>query len=265
MGHDRALPSGLDLARTGGIAIVTIDRPERRNAIDHAMWNAIADLFAGIGDGDGCRVVVIRGAGSDFSAAADISEFEAVRRDAATASAYEASNARAFAAIRNCAVPTIAAIRGICFGGGFGIAAACDLRLAEHGATFSVPAAKLGLAYPVDAMRDIVAACGPQFARYLLFSAARITAQQAMSAGLLVKLTEEGLLERETDEIAQAIARNAPLSIRASKMSIAATLAGDAEMLAAAGRIGADTFSSEDYAEGRAAFRERRPPVFSGR
>ena len=256
---------GLAVGTDAGIMTVTIDRPARRNAITQAMWDALAGLFEAVHTMSPVRVVVIAGAGADFSAGADISEFDTVRKDPETALAYETANARAFAAIRHCPVPTIAAIRGTCFGGGFGIAAACDLRIAERDARFSVPAAKLGLAYPQDAMIDIVNACGPQLARYLMFSAARISAEEAFENGLALSVLEPGALEAETARIAGAIAANAPLSVRASKAAIAATLSGRSDLADIAARLGAETFSSEDYAEGRAAFRERRTPRFEGR
>ena len=118
-------------------------------------------------------MVVVTGDGGNFCAGADISEFDVVRRNAETARIYEASNVEAFGAVRECAVPTIARIEGYCLGGGFGLAAACDLRLASQEAQFAVPAAKLGLGYPVDAMADIVEAVGSQNANRLLFAAAR--------------------------------------------------------------------------------------------
>jgi enoyl-CoA hydratase/carnithine racemase len=204
------------------------------------------------------------GAGADFSAGADIGEFSTLR-DAANAQDYEAANSAAFTAIRNCRVPVVAAIRGICFGGGFGLAAAADLRIATPDAQFCVPAAKLGLAYPQDAMQDIVSAAGPQMARYLAFTGARIDAQEALSAGFLLKVVPGEKLDAQAIEIARTVAANAPLSVRASKLSIRAVLSGDAIEARAAQDAGAATFHSADYAEGRAAFRERRAPEFSGR
>lgn len=148
------------VSTTDGVATIVINRPARKNAVTQAMWIELAanvDRLAGDTD---VRVIVLRGAGADFSAGADISEFDTLRGDPESARAYEATNSAAFAALRNASVPVIAAIRGICFGGGFGIAAACDLRVACTDAQFAVPAARLGLAYPHDAMADIVWAAG---------------------------------------------------------------------------------------------------------
>lgn len=250
--------------RENGVVTVTIDRPARKNAMTQAMWSEMAALFAAFADDAGVRAVILRGEGGDFCAGADIGEFETVRGDAASARVYEAGNSAAFAAIRDCPAPTIAAIGGICFGGGFGLAASCDIRIASADAAFSVPAAKLGLAYPADAMADIVRALGPQVAKYLTYSAARLDAQTALDAGFLLEVMEKGALAARADALAATIAANAPLSVRASKAAINAMLGGDAAAVARAIALGDATFESADYAEGRAAFREKRPARFCG-
>jgi enoyl-CoA hydratase/carnithine racemase len=257
--------SGLTLTTAAAIATLTIDRPAKKNALTAEMWAGLAKIAAGIAASGEARVLVIRGAGSDFSAGADIGEFDTIRRDARTARSYEAANSSAFAAIRDMPIPTIAAIRGVCFGGGFGIAAACDIRIAAQGASFAVPAARLGLAYPHDAMADIVHACGPQFARLLTFSGASFGSAAALAAGFLAETVPDEELDARAGELAARIAANAPLSIRASKAAIRAVLTGASEDAEEARRLGEATFSSADYAEGRAAFREKRQPRFAGR
>lgn len=162
-------------------------------------------------------------------------------------------------------MPTIAAIRGICFGGGFGLAAACDLRLGSATALFCLPPARLGLAYPADAMADFVHALGAQMAKYLAFTAARIDAETALTAGFLLEVVEPAGLEKRAVELASTIAANAPLSNKASKASIRASLTLAPEDVEAAAALGDATFESADYAEGRKAFREKRPARFSGR
>lgn len=257
--NDRDVP-GLKLSLAGEIAHLLIDRPERRNALTAGMWRALAETVPAASRHS--SVLVISGGGKDFSAGADISEFDELRRDPATARDYEAANSAAFAAIRDAAIPTIASIRGVCFGGGFGIAAACDIRIAADTALFAVPAARLGLAYPQDAMQDIVHACGPQMARYLTFSAARIDARKAAEIGFLAEVVTDAELDARTSALAAEIAGNAPMSIAASKAAIRAVLSGAAADIELAQRLGAATFASEDYAEGRAAFREKRLPRF---
>lgn len=248
-----------------GVMTIVIDRPERKNAMTDAMWHEMADLFADVSGDPSVRAVILTGAGNDFCAGADISEFETLRGSADSALTYEAGNSAAFAAIRTCPVPTIAAIRGICFGGGFGMAAACDLRIASPTALFSVPAARLGLAYPVDAMSDIVEALGAQMAKYLAFSAARLDPTAALDAGFLLEIVEPGGLDLRATELAATMAANAPLSVKASKASIRAALSHDAHDTAHASALGDATFDSADYAEGRSAFLAKRSAQFSGR
>lgn len=249
----------------GGVVTLTFDRPQKKNAITYAMWLDLATRVTAAASDPATRAIVIRGQGSDFSAGADIGEFASLRSGGDDARAYEAANSAAFAAIRRAAVPVIAAIRGICFGGGFGIAAACDLRLATPDAQFAVPAARLGLAYPHDAMADIVEALGPQTARYLIFTAARIDAAEALAAGFLLEIVEPNRFNERIMEIARSIAGNAPLSVRASKASIRAALSGAANDIEHARALGDATFDSRDYAEGRSAFVEKRRPLFEGR
>jgi len=262
--QDPAQKDCLTIEHDGPVTRIILDNPKRRNAIDLASWRRLAVLVPDLAQQRDTRAIVLVGRGDDFSAGADISEFDTVRRDEATARVYEAANSAAFAAVRNAAVPVIAAIRGICFGGGFGLAAAADLRIATPDAQFSVPAARLGLAYPQDAMMDIVSSAGAQMARYLTYSAARIGAEAALACGFLLDIVDADRFEARINDIAHQIADNAPLSIKASKLAIAAALSGDAVLAAAAIAAGDRTFASEDYAEGRSAFRDKRQPRFSG-
>lgn len=255
----------LQVSSADGVATIVINRPARKNAVTQAMWIELARQVTELGTADSIRVIVLRGAGADFSAGADISEFDTLRGTAESARAYEATNSAAFAALRKCPIPVLAAIRGICFGGGFGLAAACDLRIATADAQFAVPAAKLGLAYPQAAMADIVWAAGEQMARYLTYTAGRIDAQAALAAGFLLEVAPAEHFDARIDEIAGTVARNAPLSVRASKAAIRAALSHEADEVALAQAIGDATFLSEDYAEGRAAFAGRRTPIFKGR
>ncbi|MGY5777065.1 enoyl-CoA hydratase-related protein [Rhizobium sp. LEGMi135b] len=248
------------------IGTITISNPDRKNALTAAMWRAIPQAVRILTDEAHAHVIVLRGMGADFSAGADISEFGSVRKNSETAVAYEALNSQAFAAIRHCRVPTIAAIRGICYGGGFGLAAACDLRIAERGGRFSVPAVRLGIAYPADAVQDIVNALGPQMAKVTLFTGAPMSSEKMVAAGFL--LEEIDLVEAfdgEVSALAHAIAVNAPIALHASKLAIRAVIEQDGDLLREAEVIGAETFDSADYAEGRAAFAERRKPHFTGK
>ncbi|KGF70219.1 enoyl-CoA hydratase [Hoeflea sp. BAL378] len=249
-----------------GIGRLTLNRAEKRNALNDSMWRALPTALAWLVEPGAARVVVIEGAGGrDFSAGADIGEFGTLRKDAGTARDYESANSAAFAAIRTSPVPVIAAIRGICFGGGFGIAAAADLRLADETARFAIPAARLGLAYPPDAVQDLVRALGDQRARHALFSAQEIPARTAFDCGCLFSLCPADELEAAVTALALAIASAAPLSVRASKAAIAAHATPSQGSQQQAARLAAATFDSADYAEGRRAFMEKRKAAFTGR
>lgn len=243
-----------------------INRPSRRNALNDAMWRAIPEGLDWLVQRENVRIVIISGGGGrDFSAGADIGEFETLRKNAGTARVYERANAQAFAAIRRCPAPVIASIRGICFGGGFGLAAAADLRIADETARFAIPAARLGLAYPVDAVQDLVRALGDQTARRALYSASELSAAEALACGCLVAVHAPDQLDDAVSALAGRIASAAPLSVRASKSAIAAALSGDSADWARAAADADATFDSRDYAEGRLAFSEKRKPRFSGK
>lgn len=256
---------GLNAATERHVATLTIANPRRKNALTLAMWRALPQAVDWLVENK-ARVIVLEGAGGvDFSAGADISEFAEVRKDTASALAYEAANSAAFAAIRTAPVPVIAKLTGICFGGGLGLAAAADLRIGDETARFSVPAGKLGLAYPADAMADIVAALGQANARLAVFSGRQFSAADLASSGFLTLKVSSAELDGTIAALAAEIAGNAPLSVRASKIAIRAIVAGDPALQAEAARQGAATFDSEDYREGRAAFADKRKPNFTGR
>ena len=163
--------------------------------------------------------------------------------------------------MRECPKPVIAMINGHCFGGGFGVAAAAGLRMASRTAVFSIPAARLGLAYPVPAVADLVQAVGAQTTMEMLLTAGRYSAEEMLRRGFLLNVCEAGRLEAETIALAGRIAENAPATIHAAKLAVRALQNGD---FTAANQAAEATFESADYAEGRAAFRERRKPGFDG-
>jgi enoyl-CoA hydratase/carnithine racemase len=228
------------------------------------MWAAIPAVMKSLDESADVRVIVIRGAGPDaFSAGADISEFGQTRANADAARAYEAINGAAFAAIRGASKPVIAMIQGFCFGGGLAIALACDIRVADGSALFSLPPARLGLAYPLDGLRDLVAAVGPATAKEMIVTAKRMKAREALRIGLIGH--EFADLEPEARALCSEIAEGAPLTITHAKRAID-LIAGrpghvdEAEVV----RLAARCFDSRDYAEGREAFAAKRKPKFTG-
>lgn len=250
----------------GAIFWVTFDNPSRMNALNSAMWAELPKIVAEAENTDAVRTVVFRGAGDKaFSAGADISEFGTARTGNA-ARKYDELNHNAFNAVMNCAKPTIAMVHGFCMGGGMEIALCCDLRYASTEALFSIPAAKLGIGYNPRWIRPLLSALSAAQAKEVLFTGRRFTAQEAFNMGMVSKLCGPGELESETRTLAATISENAPLAVYAAKRCIDEFLRApenpDMEELDALIKT---CFDSEDYAEGRTAFSEKRKPVFRGR
>lgn len=257
------LPS-LSVQLDNTIGRLTLCNPQKHNALSQDTWLAIPVALQQLIH-DGARVIVLSGEGDSFCAGADISEFDVVRKNAETAKVYEKANADAFAAVRECSVPVLAKISKYCLGGGFGLAAATDIRFASDDAQFGVPAARLGLAYPVDAMADITRGVGAQNAKRLLYTGQRFGASDLEAMGFLARVTDKSSLDELVEQTAQQIVGLAPLTHSATKVSIAAAQSGDPAERAEATRLGNLTFNSRDYDEGRRAFKEKRPAKFIGK
>jgi enoyl-CoA hydratase/carnithine racemase len=229
------------------------------------MWGAIPRLMAEAEADPGVRVIVLKGAGGKaFSAGADISEFDSARTgDAATA--YDALNHAAFEALLQANKPTLAMIEGFCLGGGLGIAACCDLRLANDAATFAIPAAKLGLGYHPRWVRTLLTLAPPASVKELLFTGRRFSAAEALQMGLVNRVHPPTALDAETRALADTIAANAPMTIRAAKAAIdELTLKPETPDIGRLEALVKACFQSADYAEGRKAFGEKRKPIFKG-
>lgn len=261
-----AITPKLRIAIADHVARVLIDNGERRNAFDFSMWRALPSLLAGLDRNDEVRVVVLSGAPSlPFCSGADISEFSTVRATAEGGRAYEQSNVEAFDALSRLDKPVIAAISGFCMGGGMGLAAACDLRIAAEGTVFGIPAGRLGVGYPPAAMRYVVAAVGAQTAMDLFFTARRFGAEEAKASGFLSRVLPSEGFDAAINAIARQIAANAPLTLRAAKASIrAAAQLPKALSFEDCEALAARCFDSADYVEGREAFLEKREPKFTG-
>lgn len=253
------------LSFDGHVATVTLRNEGRYNAMSMAMWQQLGATLAELNANTDVRAVVLRGDGDKaFVSGADISEFGEKRNDPASVAAYDTAVATAQAALANLRCPVIAAISGICYGGGLGLVLACDLRYASATAKFRMPAARLGLGYAYGGIQRMAAVIGVARASELFFTAHVYTADDALRIGLVGAVPDD--VFAFAAETAAGIASNAPLTIRAAKQAFNALLAGgQPDDVAAVDLAVKACFKSEDYAEGRAAFAEKRTPLFKGR
>lgn len=253
--------------KDGAIGWLTFNNPARRNALSFAMWDGIAPIINDFAVDPQIRVVVLKGAGeAAFSAGADISEFEKLRATPDQIARYDAAGDRASAAIRGVGKPTIAMIGGFCIGGGMGLALDCDLRIAGESATFGIPAAKLGIGYDHLGVARLVDVVGPSVAKMIFFTGAQFPTHEALAMGLINTMVADGALETTVRGYCQAVAANAPLSHLCIKTTIDELTRRDrAPDLERCRALVTHCFESEDYAEGRRAFMEKRKPVFRGR
>ena len=248
----------------GGVATLIFNNPEKRNALSLEMWQGIGDALEAFEADSQVRAIVLRGAGGKaFISGADISQFEERRSTESKAEEYNAITDRAWSALARSAKPVIAAIEGFCIGGGLAVAMKADIRIATRDSVFGVPAARLGIAYPVEAIRDLVNLVGPSEAKLILLTGRQIDAAEALRIGLVNSVVERGELDEALNALTRALAENAPLSMKASKETV--------DQIA---RSGIDTrrlqelavacIESADFAEGRRAFMEKRRPQFKG-
>ena len=255
------------IARKGdGIGWMIFNNPERRNAMSIAMNQAIPEILHDFRDDPEVRVVVITGAGGKaFVSGADISEFDARRASPEAIAEYDAISARAGHAYAELDKPIIAMIQGFCMGGGLLTALRADLRVVSEDSRFGVPAVRLGLGYAYDSTKTIVDLIGPGHARELLLTGAQFDAQRALDMGLVTRVVPVDELQATVEDLAATIASNAPLTVRLIRHSIAEALRSSDQRDPDRIKAMVDAcFASDDYAEGRRAFAEKRAPQFTG-
>ncbi len=253
------------VSRDGPIATVTLNRPDKLNAMTKPMWARLGDVMEQLDADEALRCVVLRGAGGKaFSPGNDISEFETDRSNPAQAKAYGLVLHHALTALKDCRHPTVALIEGICVGGGLEIAALCDLRVCGESSRFGVPIKRLGLvmAYPeIDGLRRLV---GRAATLEILLEGRVFGAAEARQMGLVNRVVPDAEVEAEALSTARRIAEGAPLVARWHKKFVARledpTPLEDSEM-----DEGYACYATEDFRIGYRSFLEKKKPVFKGR
>jgi enoyl-CoA hydratase/carnithine racemase len=251
----------LSVERDGAVAVLTINRPEKRNAMSAAMWAALPQVLGELAEDRGVRVLVVTGAGPSFCAGADIGDLLGGADPDDPMAEVRRDNLAAQAALRGFPHPTVAAIRGHCIGGGVELATACDLRLSDETGLFGVTPAKVGIVYAPASTKALLDLVGPATTKYLLFSGELIDAAAALRVGLVDRLVPAAELDGEVRRLADVLASRSALSQRATK-EIVATLSTGGDDQAEAARWYRETIASGELAEGVQAFAERRAPRF---
>lgn len=259
--------AGLLVRRHGAVGTVVLSNVERHNAMTYDMWSSLPDTLAALDADPAVRVLVLAGDGERaFVSGSDISQFEQQRTGAEASQRYNRAVEQAHLAAGRCNKPVIAKIRGICIGGGIGLAASCDVRLCADDARFRIPAARIGLGYPTAGIARLLPLLGPQRTLDILLSARYFDAEEALRIGLVAHVWPAAEFDAKCDEWLSMVADNAPLTLQAVKRAVNERVehpgrppSDEVESLVAA------CFASHDYREGTRAFAERRAPLFEGR
>lgn len=257
----------LILEKKGAVGWITFNDPARLNAMSYDMWAALGPALSSFEADDDIRVVVLTGAGDKaFVSGANISQFDALRTAAEAVAEYERVAEGAQNALYDFPKPTVARIKGYCIGGGLNLALCCDVRIASEDSTFFLPAGKMGLGYRFSAIRNLVTAVGAANALDIFLSARRLDANEALQKGLVQITAPLASFDEQVQEYLSKVAANAPLTLAAGKKMIRQfqqmPVNTDLKQMQA---LMQQCFDSEDYAEGKLAFAQKRPPQFRGR
>lgn len=252
--------------RSGEIARIVFNQPEKRNAVSLEMWEAVEKALNDYSRDPAIRILILSGAGGKaFVSGADISKFENERAGEEAVAHYNTTTKRVYDAVEAFPKPTIAQIDGFCIGGGVALALCCDLRICGESSQFAIPAAKLGLGYGFGGINRLVNVVGPAFAKEIFFTARRFDAEEARAMGLVNRIVPDGAVKKAAEDTATMIAANAPMTVASVKFIVGETLKDEnARDLAACEQRMKECFKSADYIEGRRAFMEKRKPEFVG-
>lgn len=244
------------------VATITLNRPEKRNALNEAMWLGLAEAVRRADALPDAKIIVIRGAGGHFAAGADISEFDTVYASRERSAQYRAAVENGARAITDAAKPAIAMIEGNCIGGGMAIALACDLRIAAAGARCGITPAKLGIVYSFGDTKRLVDAVGPSKAKDILFTGRIMDAAEANAIGLVDEVHAAEDLEKAVAAKCALLAGNSQWSIRGAKDMVRRILSGATQESRETTDKFIDAVGQADFREGRTAFMEKRAPKF---
>jgi len=255
------------LAMANGIARITLSNPARRNAITQSMWLDLTRITQELANRDDLRVVVIRGEGDiAFASGADISEFGESRQDAAQADEHTDIIQTALDGIEAIRAPVVALIHGFCIGAGTAIALTCDMRYMDDKARFGVPAAKLGIGYSPNWIKQLVEVVGRAVAAEIMMTAQFFDAEKAQRCGFANEVRPAPALDDFVEGQLQTMADNAPLTLAAAKISLREICAFDSERDWQAPFDAVQACAnSRDYLDALTAFAEKKKPVFNGR
>jgi enoyl-CoA hydratase len=253
------------VTRDGPIATVILNRPEKLNAISVAMSRRLREIMEECDRDETLRCVVLRGTGGRaFSVGADISEFEATRSSAAKAREYARVGNPAFQSVRSCRHPVIALVEGLCVGGGFGLAALCDIKVCGESSRFGVPIKRLGLVESHEELEAVVRAVGAGPTLEILLTGDLLDAQAALRIGFVNRVVADDRVAEEADAIAQKIADGAPLAARWHKRFVY-DLVARRPLTAEERDVAYHCFDTEDFQIGYRAFLAKTTPRFVGR
>lgn len=256
----------IHLQRSGAVAEVTLDSPGKLNAISVAMWRDLARLFSDLDRDDTLRCIVVRGAGGNFAAGADIAEFPAVRHDRASGRHFHVEViGGAIEAIRTVRHPVVAAIEGFCIGGGLEIAVACDVRIATDDARIGAPVGKVGFPFALPELLPLLTLVGRGVAAELLLAGRVYTGIEAEARGLVQRAVPRDDHARVIEATVRAIATGSPVAARQNKAQIRTLVDGGFAFTPEQLEASFGFLETDDYREGIAAFLAKRPPRFAGK